>query len=166
MRLMTTTRLASAALAIALCLPAAAWAQTSTATPPAAAAPAAGTTRQKVEQRIADMYATLRITQAQERQWNDFAQVMLDNAQAMDALAQKNAADTSTQDAEQILQSYAAITQQHAQNVQRLLPAFRTLYASLSPEQRKQADDMFRERAEQREQKQGAQMQTEQKPGG
>jgi glucose dehydrogenase len=148
MRLFTTSHITSAFLAIALSLPVAAWAQTTT-------APAAGGPRENVEQRIADMHATLGITGAQEAQWNDFAQVMLDNAQAMDAVLSKSASNSATQTADEILQGYTAITQQHAQNVQKLSTAFHTLYASLTADQKKAADDMFRASAARRGEKQG-----------
>jgi septal ring factor EnvC (AmiA/AmiB activator) len=154
MRLIRSNLLASAALAAALLLPVASWAQT-TATSTTTAEPAAASStarEQRVEQHIADMHATLHITQAQEKQWNDFAQVMLDNAQAMDALMAKRA-DPTAQSAEQILADYAEITQQHAQNVQKLATAFHTLYAGLAADQKKAADQMFRSTAEQREQK-------------
>jgi hypothetical protein len=135
MRLITTSHITSAFLAIALSLPVAAWAETTT---------AAGSQQEKVEQRIADMHATLHITQPQEAQWDAFAQVMLDNAQTMGAVLSKNSATTATQTAEQVLQGYAEITQQHAENVQKLSTAFHTLYASLTADQKTAADEMFR----------------------
>jgi hypothetical protein len=155
MRLITRTQVSTAALALALSLPVAAWAQTTTT---ASATTTAGQPAQsreaKVEERIADMHATLRITKTEEQQWDQFAQVMLDNAQAMDAVVTKDAANTATATAEQSLQSYAEITQQHAQNVQKLSTAFSTLYASLAPDQKKSADEMFRSSAEHRQEKQ------------
>jgi periplasmic protein CpxP/Spy len=42
------------------------------------------------------------------------------------------------------MQSYANIAQRHAQDVQRLVPAFQNLYNSLSDEQRRTADQVFR----------------------
>jgi protein CpxP len=150
MRLMTKSYITPALLALALSLPAAAWAQTTTA--PATTQPAASI-QQKVEQRIADMHATLNITPAQETQWDAFAQVMLDNAQAMQALESKSAGNMATASAVELLQSYSEIAQQHAQNVQKLSTAFGTLYASLTAEQKKSADEMFRSTAERREEK-------------
>ncbi|MFI4980139.1 MAG: Spy/CpxP family protein refolding chaperone [Nevskiales bacterium] len=137
-------------LAAALTLPVAAWAQT---TGSSTTAPAMST-QQRVEARIADLYATLHITTAQEAQWNAFAQVMLDNAQAMqDAMTKNNSADLATRTAEQSLQDYAEIAKLHAQNVEKLSAAFHTLYQTLTPEQKKAADESFRARAEERGQK-------------
>jgi len=161
MRSIAMNTISTAALAVVLSLPLAAMAQTKD--PAAASATTAkmqgaDSREAKVEQRIADMHATLKITPTQETQFNAFAQVMLDNAQTMDALAGKDSAGRENQTADQMLKGYADITEQHAQNVQKLSTAFNPLYAALTPEQKKMADDMFRERAEQRDQnqKQGA----------
>ncbi len=125
----------SAALAFAFVFSSAACAQS----------PASPDRRQaKVEARIRDMYATLHITRAQEPQWDAFAQVMLDNAQAMEMAVKQYGTDRATLNAAQILDNYAAISDQHARNVERLSAAMEVLYASLSPQQKQMADAMFR----------------------
>lgn len=86
---------------------------------------------------------------------DSFSQVMLDNAQAMEAVVGKNAGTAPTRTATEIMQSYAEIAQQHTQNVQKLSAAFDTLYASLTVDQQKAADEMFRMTAAGHEQKQG-----------
>ena len=129
------SHLAPAALALALVFSLGAHAQTTA---------AANSRQAKVEQRIRDIYATLHISKAQDAVWNAFAQVMLDNAQAIEATMQQNGGDRSKLSAPQILDSYAAISAQHAQNAERLSAALEVLYASLSPEQKKAADEMFR----------------------
>jgi sorbitol-specific phosphotransferase system component IIBC len=156
MRPITATAFAAALLGSASLLPATSWAQTTT----AASASAPATRQAQVEQRIADMHATLHITPAEDPAFNSFAQVMLDNAQAMDAVATKNEGDPSTRNAVQTLQQYASVTEQHAQNVQKLSAAFGTLYATLSPAQQKTADEMFRNAAADR------QARKDQKAGG
>jgi hypothetical protein len=98
----------------------------------------------QVESRIRDMYATLHITQAQDAEWNAFAQVMLDNAQAMDAAVKQNGGDREKLSAPEILNDYAAIAERHAENVARLSAALEMLYADLSPQQKQVADEMFR----------------------
>ncbi len=45
------------------------------------------------------------------------------------------------------MQSYAQIEQLRAQQMQKLVPAFQTLYASLSDQQKQQADSLFRNQA-------------------
>ncbi len=182
MPIFTARHAGFALLAVSLALPGAAWAQTKAAasnaldpaviatstTPdsivtattatPAAAAPAAeltGNPRERVEQRIADMHATLHITDAQEAEWDRFSQVMLDNAQAMVAMHTQQAATSGTATAEQIMQTYSDAAKQHAVNVEKLTTAFHPLYAALSAEQKLAADDMFRMRQEEHKAKQG-----------
>jgi hypothetical protein len=157
MRPITSNCFTSAALAVALLLPVTTWAQTAAAPPTTPTAPAAtsespgaatqpaASPRKNVEERIADMHATLQITPAQDAKWDVFAQVMLDNAQGMDAALQKQAASLETQSAVQILQGYSDIAAQHARDVRKLSAAFKTVYAWLTPDQKKLADEMFRE---------------------
>ena len=63
---------------------------------------------------------------------------------AMDELYQQRAEKMNSMSAVDNMQSYAQIEQQRAQDVQKLVPAFQTLYDSLSDQQKKLADDMFR----------------------
>lgn len=133
--------IAPAALALALIFSLGAHSQTTA---------AADDRQARVEKRIRDMYATLHISKAQDAAWNAFAQVMLDNAQAMDATIQQNGGDRSKLNAPQILANYAAISVQHAQNVEKLSAAFEVLYGGLSAEQKQAADEMFRKSAEKR----------------
>ena len=103
----------------------------------------------QVERRIRTLHARLKITPQQEAQWEQFAQVMRDNARNADQISAERAQRLNQQmSAVDDLQSYAEITQAHAQDVQRLVPAFQALYNSLSPEQRTLADQVFRNRAE------------------
>jgi len=111
-----------------------------------AAADAPAGRQAKVEARISDMYATLHITKAQDAEWNAFAQVMLDNAQAMETAVKQYGGDRDKLSAPEIIGDYAEIAAQHAQNVARLAAAVSMLYADLSPEQKKLADEMFRQR--------------------
>lgn len=157
MRMITSNRTMSALLAVALTLPVAAWAANppTTANGDTSAAPAANSRQAKVEERISDMHATLHITKAEEPQWDAFAQVMMDNAQTMDNLLSTNASKAESQNAQQMMQSYAAIAEQHAQDMQKLSAAFDKVYASLSPEQQKAADEMFHSNMQKHEEKQG-----------
>ena len=152
MRLNTKAAATIALLALAVALPLDAGAQTTTVPD---AAKTAELAHHRVEQRIADMYSTLHITPAQDLVWNQFAQVMLNNAEAMQAVTAKAEENDTTQTAVEILENYAIVAQQHAENVIRLSAAFDILYATLSPEQRVEADAMFRARDEKREEKKG-----------
>jgi hypothetical protein len=97
-----------------------------------------------VERRIGDLHGRLHITSQQSQQWDQFAQVMRDNAREMDRIYQQRAEKLGAMTAVDNMQSYAQIEQQRAQDVQKLVPAFQTLYSTLSDQQKKTADEMFR----------------------
>lgn len=111
------------------------------------------TMTQMAEQRITDLHTRLHITAQQQPQWDQFTQVMRDNAKDLDAAYQQRAATFEKMNAVENMQSYAQIEQTRAQDLQKLVPAFQTLYASLSDEQKKLADQVFRNRAEKAQQR-------------
>jgi hypothetical protein len=96
------------------------------------------------ERRITSLHARLHITPQQSQQWDQFTQVMRDNAREMDQVYQQRAEKLDTMTALDNMQSYAQIEQQRAQDTQKLVPPFQSLYASLSDEQKKTADQVFR----------------------
>ena len=92
----------------------------------------------------------MHITPAEETQWNQFAEVMRQNARDMDQAFIQRAEQFPTMNAVQNLQSYEQLAEDHAQRVQKLIPAFENLY-NVMPEQQKQlADQVFRANAETR----------------
>jgi periplasmic protein CpxP/Spy len=95
-----------------------------------------------VEDRIAYLHAQLKITPAQESQWNAFADVMRNNGETMGQLFQQRKAATNVSALDD-MQQYATIAQAHADGMKRLVDAFTPLYNSLSPEQKKLADVTF-----------------------
>jgi hypothetical protein len=111
------------------------------------------TMQQMAEQRITELHARLHITAAEQSQWDQFAQVMRDNAKDVDQAYQQRAAQFQSMNAVENMQSYAQIEQTRAQGMQKLVPAFQTLYASLSDQQKQQADRMFRYQAERAQQR-------------
>jgi DNA primase len=114
-------------------------------TSPAASAKQSGQSVEAlVERRIADLQSRLHITPEQSQQWDRFAEMMRDNAKGVDELYQQRAEKMNSMSAVDNMQSYAQIEQQRAQDVQKLVPAFQTLYDSLSDQQKKLADQTFR----------------------
>jgi protein CpxP len=105
------------------------------------------TMAQMAEQRITDLHTRLHITAAEQSQWDQFAQVMRDNAKDLDDAYQQRAASFDKMNAVENMQSYAQIEQTRAQDLQKLVPAFQTLYASLSDQQKQEADRLFRNQA-------------------
>jgi periplasmic protein CpxP/Spy len=114
------------------------------AAPPSGAAPVKPrrSMADRVESRIKSLHDHLKITSAQEPQWNAVAQVMRENAQSIDAVVQQRH-QTPEMTAVDDLKAYQAIQEAHVKNVQRLIPPFQALYDTLSPEQKKAADDAF-----------------------
>ncbi|MGF6531879.1 MULTISPECIES: Spy/CpxP family protein refolding chaperone [Paraburkholderia] len=120
-----------------------AFAQTAApASAPAAAAASAGKHERNVEDRIAYLHSQLKITPAQDPQWSAFADVMRSNAQTMGDLF-KQRQQAGAQSAIDDMKQYAAIAQAHADGMKKLVDAFEPLYNSLSPDQKKLADQTF-----------------------
>lgn len=97
-----------------------------------------------VEKRIADLHSQLKITSAEQPQWDAFAQTMRDNATATDQAFRDRAQKLGSQNADDSMKSYAALAQMHADNMQKLASSFSALYATLSPDQKAVADPLFR----------------------
>lgn len=112
----------------------------------AKATAAKASSEDRVEARIKDMHAKLKITKAQEDQWAKVAQVMRNNAKTMDALTQARfeKAKTKTMTAIDDLKSYGEITGAHEDGIKKFTPVFTTLYDSMSDAQKKEADALFR----------------------
>ena len=111
----------------------------------AAKASAAKASREdRVEARIKDMHAKLKITTAQEDQWAKVAQVMRDNEKAVEPLIKARKENAKTMTAVDDLKSYGEITDAHADGIKKFAPVFATLYASMSDAQKKEADVLFR----------------------
>lgn len=119
-----------------------------------AAAPAAKNHSQKradaVEQRISDLHAQLKITDAQSTQWDAFAQTMRDNAMKTAQAFHDRAQKLSSMNADDAMKSYAQLAQNHADNMQKLSSAWSALYAVLSADQKQTADAMYRNQSAKR----------------
>ena len=122
--------------------------------PAAAASPLAGhpvpgkNAEERVERRIKELHGQLQITPAEEPQWNEFAQAMRENARDMDQAFVQRAQQFPTMNAVQNMQSYEQLSEDHAQRVQKLVPAFQKLYDAMPDEQKRVADQVFRANAE------------------
>jgi hypothetical protein len=139
-------------IAAAAILPAMLFAVSSTATPARAAdtptslsSPShhAALSRDAVEDRITDLHKKLHVTADQQSLWNDMAQVMRANAQKMRSNVAERSTRLKSMNAVDDLRSYQKITDEHADGLKRLLPAFEALYAKMTPAQQKNADHVF-----------------------
>ena len=165
MKMILSNRLAPTALAALFSLSATALAQSSqapvSATPQGAAPPAAASSpmaghpvpgknaQERVEHRISELHAQLRITPAERQQWDQLAEVMRENARDMDQVVIQRAQQVQSMDALQNMQSYEQMAKAHAQHVEKLVTAFKTLYDTMPDQQKRVADQVFRENAEQ-----------------
>ena len=110
--------------------------------PDAATSATARMASQREEEHIADLKVRMRITPAQQRPWDVFTGIMRQNAQHQEAL---HAAGATARSATDMLRAYAATVQGHADDMQRLVPAFDALYATMTPDQRAAADQVFQQ---------------------
>jgi hypothetical protein len=111
--------------------------------PPAAAA-ATSSKPETVEQRIQTLKTALQIKPDQETKWNAVAQAMRDNAAKMEKLVadkRKTAPEKTT--AIDDLKTYQDFAQAHLDGLKHLTSAFKSLYDSMTPDQKKNADTVF-----------------------
>ena len=97
-----------------------------------------------IEGRIAYLKAELKITDAQQPQFDALANVMRDNAKAMHDAFQTLRGDRSQpQTALSRMEARAKFAQLRADGDAKMLAAFRPLYQAMSPDQQKAADEML-----------------------
>ena len=118
----------------------------SLAAPPDSGAMAGGPKIADVETRIKELHSKLKITPAQEEMWNKAAQTMRDNAKTMEDLIKARSEKAGAMTAVDDLKSYGEISRAHADAIDKFIPVFEPLYASMSDAQKKDADKLFSRR--------------------
>jgi len=119
-------------------------AQTPDSQKPPAAAAATSSKPETVEQRIATLKTALKITPDLEPKWTKVAQAMRDNASQMEKLvATKRAIPPEKTTAVDDLKTYQEFTEVRLDGLKHLTSAFKSLYDSMTPEQKKNADMVF-----------------------
>ncbi|MGO8916921.1 MAG: Spy/CpxP family protein refolding chaperone [Stellaceae bacterium] len=97
-----------------------------------------------IEGRIAFLKAELKITDAQAPAFESVAQAMRENVKEMARLHEQHRADRDTpKTAVERLEAQVKFGEIHTQHEQRFLAAFKPLYDSLSPDQKKTADELL-----------------------
>jgi hypothetical protein len=132
--------------------PATAAAPETPATPAPAASKMTAMQQKDVDAHIKKLHDQLKITPAQEGDWQKVAQVMEDNAASMSSLMQDRDSHT-TMTAIDDLKSYQAITAAHADGLKNLVNSFEQLYDEMSPDQQKNADMVFARHIEKKSKK-------------
>ncbi len=98
---------------------------------------------QHVEERISTLHDKLVITSEQEVKWSAVAQTMRDNETAIRTLIEARHQNAEAMTAIDDLQSYADITQAHADGLKKMIASFQSLYADMPDSQQKVADKVF-----------------------
>jgi len=117
------------------------------AAPEPGAAPQTAPHRMKtetVEDRIADLHRSLKITADEESNWTGVAQVMRDNDAALKVLvAARTDENRAKVSAVEDLKMYEKFAQAHVDGLKNLIAAFETLYATMPDQQKAVADGVF-----------------------
>jgi protein CpxP len=121
----------------------------STAPSPQPTTPSTPASREsRINARIAQLRTELKITPAQAAKWNTVAAIMRENESSLVKLIAVRNKETATMSAVANLRNYQEIADAHAAAMKKLVPAFTRLYDAMSPAQKKNADLVFRQRAE------------------
>lgn len=97
-----------------------------------------------IEAQIKELEGALKITGAQEELWNNVTQVMRENARDMDALSKVRAENARTMNAVEQLKFHGQVTETRLEQLKKFLPPFEAFYGSMSDEQKKITDTIFR----------------------
>ena len=102
------------------------------------------------EAQIKLLEGDLNITAAQKELWNNFTQVMRENAKDTDARQEarqkaraERGEDAKPRTAVEHMKSHMETTESHLDQMKKLIPPFEALYASMSDEQKKTTDTIF-----------------------
>lgn len=97
-----------------------------------------------IEQRITQLHAELKITPDQESKWNSVAQAMRDNSASVDKLVgQRKQQGPAHMTAVDDLEMNQQFVQAHLDGLKNFTSAFKSLYDSMSDQQKKNADQVF-----------------------
>jgi hypothetical protein len=96
------------------------------------------------EAQIKQLQGALNFTEAQKELWNNLTTVMRENAKDMDTLNKERAENTEPMNAVEHMKFHSKITEAHLAQLNKLIPPFEALYTSMSDEQKKTTDTIFR----------------------
>ena len=95
------------------------------------------------EARIKELQGVLKLTDVQKEKWNTLTQVMRENAKEMDAMHEDRADKSKTMNAVDSMKFHSKITETHLSQLQKIIPPFEALYATMSDAQKKSTDTIF-----------------------
>jgi periplasmic protein CpxP/Spy len=120
---------------------------TESATPPKTPAPRTPANQppfDPIAARIKYLHERLRITPAQEPLWAKVAEAMREDAKAAEPLIKQRLQSAEHGTAVDALNSYEKLGEVQLDGLKKFIDAFSSLYSSLSPQQKKIADTLFR----------------------
>src|SRR3954454_3550342 len=97
-----------------------------------------------IAERLKYLHDRLRITPAQEPLWTNLAQIMRENAKAIEPLTKQRLQPTPNRIAVETLSIYEKLGEVQMDGLKKFLGAFQALYNGLSDQQKKIADVLFR----------------------
>lgn len=109
-----------------------------------AAETARPTAIEQTEAQIKQLQDALNITEAQKELWNNLTQAMRENAKDMDALTKDRAENPKAMNAVEHIKYHRQVTETHLNQLNKFIPPFEALYASMSDEQKAITDTIFR----------------------
>ena len=99
---------------------------------------------ERTEAHIKQLKGELKITEAQDELWNNLTQVMRGNAKEMDVLTADRAENINTMNAVDSMKFHSRVTKVQLDQLEKFIPPFEALYTSMSDDQKKSADVLFR----------------------
>jgi len=99
---------------------------------------------EQTEDQVANLKAALKITPEQQGKWDALVQVMKDNAKDLDDLRKARTKSRKDMNAIEDMNNYVQVSESHLAGMKKMLPTFEDLYKSMSDEQKKNADSIFK----------------------
>jgi len=96
------------------------------------------------ETQIKQLQDSLKITESQQPLWNNLTQVMRENAKDMDAVTKDRAERIKTMNSVEYMKFHSELTEAQLNHMKKLIPPFEALYTSMSDDQKKITDTVFR----------------------
>lgn len=107
------------------------------------ASPQTFTNVQRVDARAAELEQKLKVTPQQKPQWDKVVAVMRGNAETIEDVINHRRQNAGKMTALEDMRSYQTLSEKHAQGMDNLVDVFEPFYQTLTPEQKKIADEEF-----------------------
>lgn len=99
---------------------------------------------ERTDAQTAKLKDALKITPEQQGKWDVLVQVMKDNAKDMDEQRKARTKKRSEMNAVEDMNNFIQVSEIHVAGMKKMVPVFEDLYKSMSDEQKKNADSIFK----------------------